>query len=111
MKDDIVYLRHVSECICRTEEDVAGGRDTFLGSHMVQDAVLRNPQTLAEATQRLSEEAKAGRPQVEWRRIAALRSVLVHNYLGIDLEVIWNIVQRGLSALKRVIAVMFGDST
>ena len=111
MKDDIVYLRHVSECIRRIEEDVAGGRDAFLGSHMVQDAVLRNLQTLAEATQRLCEEAKAKHPGVEWRRIAALRSVLVHNYLGIDLEVIWNIVQRDLSALKRVIAVMLEEST
>ena len=78
---------------------------------MVQDAVLRNLQTLAEATQGLSEETKAGHPQVEWRRIAAFRNVLVHNYLGIDLEAIWDIVQRDLPELKRVIAVMLEEST
>ena len=111
MKDDTVYLRHISECIRRIEEDVAGGRENFLASHMVQDAVLRNLQTLAEATQRLSDEAKAKHPEMAWRRIAALRSVLVHNYLGIDLEAIWDMVQRDVPQLKRVIAVMLAEGT
>jgi uncharacterized protein with HEPN domain len=48
----------------------------------LQDAVLRNLQTLPEATQRLSDKLKAAHPQVEWDRIAAFRNVLVHNYLG-----------------------------
>ena len=89
MKDDVVYLRHICECIARIEEDVAGGRDAFMTTHMIQDAVLRNLQTLAESTQRLSEATKAKRPDVEWAQIAAFRNVLVHNYLGIDLEAVW----------------------
>jgi len=58
MKEDTVYLRHIRECIRRIEEDVAGGREEFMGSHTIQDAVLRNLQTMAEATQRLSDAAK-----------------------------------------------------
>jgi uncharacterized protein with HEPN domain len=110
MKDDAVYLRHIWECIRRIEEDVAGGREEFFTSHMVQDAVLRNLQTLAEATQRLSDTAKAKHPEMEWGPIAALRNVLVHNYLGIDLEAIWGIVQRDLPQLKRVIAITLAES-
>ena len=62
MKSDEVYLRHILECINRIEEDVAGGRDQFLASHMAQDAVLRNLQTPGESTQRLSEPLKATQP-------------------------------------------------
>lgn len=106
MKDDVVYLRHVRECIRRIEENVAGGRDQFMASHTLQDAVLRNLQTMTESTQRLSETIKAAHPEIEWRRIAAFRNVLVHAYLGIDLERVWEVVQRDVPTLKRAILAM-----
>jgi len=88
MKDDTVYLRHILECIRRIEENTAEGRDRFIASHTHQDAVLRNLQTIAESTQHLSDNLKATQPAIEWRQIAALRNVLVHDYLGIDLEIL-----------------------
>jgi len=56
MKDDTVYLRHIQECVRRIEENVASGREEFMASHTLQDAVLRNLQTMAESTQRLSDD-------------------------------------------------------
>ena len=53
-----------------------------------KDAVLRNFHTMSESTQRLSELLKEMSPEIEWRQIAAFRNVLVHNYLGIDMEII-----------------------
>jgi uncharacterized protein with HEPN domain len=106
MKDDAVYLRHIAECIRRIEENAAGGRDLFLTSHALQDATLRNLQTLSEATQRLSEATKSTHPEIEWVRIAAFRNVLAHNYLGIDLNLIWEIVQRDLPQLNTAIEEM-----
>ena len=103
MKDDRVYLRHVRECIRRIEENVADGKDRFLKSHTLQDAVLRNLQTMAESTQRVSDELKAAHPEVEWHRIAAFRNVLVHDYLGIDVERVWEITQRDVPELKQAV--------
>jgi len=103
MKDASVYLHHILECIRRVEVDTAQGREHFLSSTTHQDAVLRNLQTLSESTQRLSDSVKALRPNVEWEKIAAFRNVLVHNYLGIDLEQIWNIVNDDVPALKQAI--------
>jgi len=77
-----------------------------MSSHTLQDAVLRNLQTMSESTQRLSEALKAMHPEVEWQRIVAFRNVLVHDYLGIDLERIWEIIQRDLPEFKRAIAAM-----
>lgn len=67
MKDDKVYLRHIRECIRRIHEDVAGGRERFIASHTVQDAVLRNLETLSESTIRLSEGLKTAHPEIDWR--------------------------------------------
>ena len=75
-------------------------------SHTIQDAVLRNLQVIAESTQRLSEEIKATQPEIEWRRIAAFRNVLVHNYLGIDIEKIWDVVQRDIPVLEQAVSRM-----
>jgi uncharacterized protein with HEPN domain len=110
MKDDRVYLLHILECIRRVEEDTAGGKDAFLASHALQDAVLRNLQTMAESTQRLSENIKERYPQIEWRRIAAFRNVLVHDYLGIDLERVWEITRRDVPELKITVLSILVDS-
>jgi uncharacterized protein with HEPN domain len=106
MKDDRVYLSHILDCIRRIEENTAGGKDAFFASHTLQDAVLRNLQTLAESTQRLSEKLKMRHPEVEWRRIGAFRNILVHDYLGIDMERIWEITQRDVPALKTTVLRM-----
>ncbi|GBF52998.1 nucleotidyltransferase [Microcystis sp. 0824] len=54
---------------------------------MISDAIIRRLQTLAESTQRLSEELKANIPDVDWRNISGFRNILVHDYLGgIDLN-------------------------
>ena len=105
MKPDRAYLLHIMECVRRVEENTSEGREHFLRTHTLQDAVLRNLQTMSEATQRLSEELKEKHSDVDWRRIAAFRNVLVHDYLGIDLERVWQITQQDLQHLKRAIAV------
>lgn len=77
-----------------------------MASHTLQDAVLRNLQTMSESTQRLSDATKASRLEIDWQRIVAFRNVLVHGYLGVDLERIWEIVQRDVPDLKRAITAM-----
>ena len=109
MRDDKAYLLHIAECLARVEEYVAGGRHSFMESTLVQDAVMRNLQILGESAGRLSEETKAGRPQVDWRGIVGLRNVLVHDYLGITLVRLWEVVEQDLPTLKRQIDVILQD--
>ena len=103
MKDDSIYLRHILECCRRIEEDTVAGIETFRSSRTIQDAVLRNLQVLAESSQRLSDNLKSLWPQVEWKRIGAFRNVLVHDYLGLDLERVWQITQRDVPELKKTV--------
>jgi uncharacterized protein with HEPN domain len=103
MRDDAIYLRHILECIGRIEEHTAVGRPAFFASHTLQDATLRNLQTMTEATQRLSDAAKATQPHIPWQQIAAFRNVLVHNYLGIDLDQVWTVIERDVPPLKQAV--------
>jgi uncharacterized protein with HEPN domain len=104
MKDDRLYLIHIRECIARIVRYTADGGNAFLEDTKTQDAVIRNLQTLAESTQRVSEPLQVQHPEVEWRTIAAFRNVAVHDYLGIDLSQIWDIVADDLPKLDQQIA-------
>lgn len=85
---DPVLLAHMAECIERIREYTAGDRSRFEASRLVQDAVIRNLQTLTESSQRLSDRIKATEPQTPWRELAGFRNVIVHGYLGIDLAAV-----------------------
>lgn len=73
MKDDVVYLHHILECVRRVQEDAVSGREQLLASRTLQDAVLSNRQTMAESTQYVSDMLKAAYSEIEWRRIGAFR--------------------------------------
>jgi uncharacterized protein with HEPN domain len=70
------------------------------GSTLVQDAAVRNLQILAESSQRLHAETRALEPTVDWRAISGLRYILVHGYLGIDLTIVWETIERDLPDLR-----------
>ncbi len=106
MKDDRLYLIHITECIERIEHYTTPGRDAFFADTMIQDAVLRNLHTLSESTQRLSDALKDQHSEVDWVSIAAFRNVIVHDYLGIDLSRIWDVLEHDLPPLKRGVALM-----
>ncbi|MGZ4956795.1 MAG: HepT-like ribonuclease domain-containing protein [Methylobacter sp.] len=71
-----------------------------MNSQMVQDAVIRNLQTLSESTQKLSDELKTQHPEINWKAISGFRNILVHNYLGLDLPQIWVVIENRLPQLR-----------
>ncbi|MBN1580347.1 MAG: DUF86 domain-containing protein [Anaerolineae bacterium] len=109
MKQDRLYLIHIGECIERIERYVAPGYAAFQKDTLIQDAVLRNLHTLTESTQRISDSLKMAHPKVAWREIAQFRNVVVHNYLGVDLARVWDIVQHDLPELKYAITAMLAE--
>ena len=107
MKDDRLYLIHISECIERIESYVSrSDKQEFMDSTLLQDAVIRNLQVLAESTQRLSDDIKETESGIDWFEIGGFRNVLVHDYLGIDVERVWNILEKDLPSLKEAVSRM-----
>lgn len=99
-KDDQVYIEHMLDCINRIENYTACNKSAFMQSTLIQDAVIRNLQVMAESSQRLREEIKQMQPHIAWRDLSGFRNILVHDYLGIDLETIWSVLELELPNLK-----------
>ena len=100
MKDDKLYLIHMAECIERIESYIQGGREAFMQSSMAQDAVIRNFEVMGEAAKRIPQGLRDRYPDLPWQRIAGLRDVLIHDYMRVDLDEVWNIVERDLPDFK-----------
>ncbi len=100
MKDDRLYLIHIWECIQRIESYSAEGKEAFLSSSMTQDAIMRNFEIIGEATKHLSPNLKQSHPEIQWREMAGFRDVLIHNYMGVDLIEVWNIIENELPQIK-----------
>ena len=109
MKDPTIYMRHIRDAIARIETYTAQGREAFFANTMVQDAVIRNLEVIGEAVRSLPPDLRRRHPEIPWRSITALRNVLIHEYFGVDLEIVWRVVQRRLPALKRHIDTMLAD--
>ena len=80
-----------------------------MASTLVQDAVLRDLQVMAECTQRLSDSLRSAYPEIDWRQLAGFRNVLVHDYLGVEPDRVWLAVEQDLPVLKRVVAGMLEE--
>ena len=110
MIDNRLYLIHILECIGRIDMYVTDcNREVFMGSPLIQDAVLRNLQVMAESIQRLTDDMKAAHPEIEWLKISGFRNLLAHDYLGVDIARIWLIIERDLPDLKNAVQAMLQE--
>lgn len=106
MKQSQLYLIHIGECLQRIEEYTGGDRQKFIRNTLVQDAVLRNLETMGESVKQFPEEWKATEPEIEWVKIGNFRNVLAHEYLGVNLDIVWGIIELYLPDLKHAIECM-----
>lgn len=110
MKDDRVYLAHIRDAIERITSFTSGGRDEFMSSPLVQDAVIRNLEIVGEPVKGLPDELRSANPDVPWKQFAGLRDVLIHHYFGVKLEAVWQVVAEHLPKLNERVQRIIGES-
>lgn len=98
-RDYLEHILHAAEAVARS---AACGRERFLADEDPFDAGLRRLHTIAESTQRLSNELKRRHPEIPWTRIAGFRNRIVQAYMDVDPELIWSVIQDELPALARL---------
>jgi uncharacterized protein with HEPN domain len=109
MKGDEVYLNHILDAIVTIESYVIVGYTEFMDKTHWQDAVIRQLEIIGEATKRLSQELRLQYSNVPWRRMAGMRDVLIHDYMGVDLDAVWQVTQRDMVAVKRMISAILAE--
>lgn len=103
-KDGSIYLEDILEAIERIEDYIADLKEKdFYKRVQIQDSVIRRLQIIGEATKHIPTSLKIKNPYIPWKRMSGLRDVLTHEYWGIDLKRIWNIVSKRLPKLKKEI--------
>ena len=100
-RDYRVYLEDIRDAIAKVEKYTAGlPWEDFVGNEEKVDAVVRNLEILGEAAKHVPAHMRSKHPEVEWRKIAGLRDMLIHKYFGTDLEIVWDIIGNKLPTLK-----------
>ncbi len=109
-REDAVFPQHMLDATARVQSYVAGiDEGEFLNTPLIQDGVLHQIQILGEAAKRLSRSLRAESPDIPWTDITGMRDKLVHDYMGIDLEMVWETVTRDVPGLHaRLIALTAG---
>lgn len=102
-KDPDLYLRHILEAIEAIKMFTEGGKRVFLKDRKTRDAVIRNLEVIGEAVKQLPVDFKKKHQGVEWKKIAGMRDKMIHEYFGVDIEIVWNVVDRELPVLHKKI--------
>jgi uncharacterized protein with HEPN domain len=103
-KDDSVYLRHILDAMSRIEEYTQDLKyDGFMDNYLIQDGVIRQIEIIGEATRRLSKEIKEKHPEIPWKDMSGMRDKLIHDYFGVDIDTVWDTVEKDIPALKNIL--------
>jgi len=103
-KEDKIYLHHILDAILRIEEYAKDlNYKKFLKNILVQDGVIRQIEIIGEATKRLSVELRDNTTNIPWKDIAGMRDKLIHDYMGVDINAVWETVKKDIPELKRKI--------
>jgi uncharacterized protein with HEPN domain len=100
VKDDRFYLLHVRDAIERIRQYTSAGREAFLEDKKTQDAVIYELIIVGEAVKQISIASTSSKPEIPWKLIAGMRDVLIHNYFGVQLNAVWEVVETHLDPAR-----------
>ena len=102
MKPSINFCEHIlAETEYLTNASAGTSRAAFLADEKLERAFVRSLEIIGEAVKQIPDDFRAGYPLVEWRKMAGTRDKLIHDYLGVDYELVWDIVESKIADLRR----------
>jgi uncharacterized protein with HEPN domain len=109
-RHDSVYLSHILDSISQIEEYTESlSKEEFLAKRLVQDGTIRQIEIIGEAIKNVSEPLKERYSHIPWKEIAGMRDKLIHNYFGVDIDAVWDVVKKDIPILKDEIQKVMED--
>ncbi len=100
-RDFTDYIRDILISIQDVEEFITGITfEDFLKDKKTIKAVIRSLEVLGEASKKIPDEVRNRYPRIPWKRMAGMRDKLIHEYFGVDLEIVWNVAKKELPPVK-----------
>jgi uncharacterized protein with HEPN domain len=94
------YLNDIRNAIAEVEEFTSGmDYESFASDKKTVNAVIRSLEVLGEATKHIPVSFRRKHPEIPWTKMAGMRDVLIHDYMGVDLKTVWNVVRERLPEL------------
>lgn len=110
-KNPNIFLFDIVESIQKVKLHVAGmSKADFLKDIKTQDAVIRRLEIIGEAVKHISPHFKKKHIHILWQDIAGTRDILIHEYFGVDLDIVWDVVKHHLPILKKQITTLLKDA-
>lgn len=104
MKENLAYIEHILLAIEKILEYTKGmSLPDFQKNEMAQDAVIRNIEIIGEATKNISSDLKATYTEIPWKAMAGMRDKLIHDYMGVDTDVLWKTIEKDIPLLESTI--------
>ena len=111
-KKDKAYLRHILDAVSDIKRFMEGlTKEEFFENKEKQYAVLRALEIIGEATKNLSKEMKAKHSEIQWKDIAGMRDKLIHEYFGVNLNLVWETVKKNIPELEKKISEMLSTTS
>jgi uncharacterized protein with HEPN domain len=106
MRDDKLRLEDAKGAINKILKYSKQGRTAFEDNELIQIWIVHHMQVLGESAAKLSEQLKDKHPELPWRNIIGMRNILIHGYFLIDLDIVWQTVEKDIPVLKKQLAVI-----
>lgn len=100
MRDQLERLHDILEAIERIETHSSKGRAVFERDELIQTWIVHHLQVIGEAAAGLDMKFQDKHPTIPWKEIVGMRNVLVHGYFDVDLDIVWEVVEKELPNLK-----------
>ena len=109
-RDFSVYLEDILGATGKITRYTTGlSKQDFAGDDKTLDAVVRNLEVIGEAVKQLPADLRSREPSVDWQKIAGLRDILIHQYFGIDVDILWDIIRNKLPALEVSVSALLRE--
>jgi len=106
-KTDYLYLNHINDACSQIGVYLGNiDKDKFIRNNLVQDGVIRQLEIIGEAVRKISTKTRDTYKEIDWGDITGMRDKLIHDYTGVDLEIVWKTVKEDVPELKRQIEVL-----